>query len=285
MDAVHNNARQKKFFSPSTITELFSSWKQFPQAVPFAGGTSFSLGNASKKIEIPDNILSMDRIHELYKITRTERYIEIGAMVRLNDLIRIGKVVPAILRDTVKQIANAPVRNLSTIGGNICYSKQKLNTHAPLAALDAMFELRTAASTRWIAASRFDIKEDPTSALNSQEILTRIRIPLENWDYTIFKKFERRDIGGSENTVFVFIAKAQKNIISDARLVFSGESIIRNRNLETILAGQQLPLDRKIASHFVELWEHYLTELSYPEEFLSAKILNFIRLAIQDMTL
>jgi CO/xanthine dehydrogenase FAD-binding subunit len=279
MDAHHNQV-----FLPSTLTELFSSWTRFPEAVPFAGGTVFASRESSTLMDLPGNILSMEKIHELHKITRTERYLEIGSMVRLNDLIRIGKIVPEILRDTIKQIANVPLRNIATIGGNISYTKRKLDCHAPLAALDAMFELKSAASSRWIAASRFDIKGDPTSSMNKQELLTRIRIPLENWDYAIFKKFEHRHFNSGESGAIVFIAKAQKNILSDVRLVFAGESIIRNRNLETMLSGQQLPLDRKTAISFVSLWENYLEELSYPNGILAAKILNFIRSSIRDLT-
>ncbi len=235
-------------------------------------------------MELPGNVISIERIRELHKITRTERYLEIGSMVKLNDLIRIGKIIPAILQNTIMRIANPPLRNLAAIGGSICYAKQKLDIHAPLAALDASYELKTAASSRWIAASRFNIKDDPTSALNAQELLTRIRIPLENWDYATFKKFERGHFDDSEKGVIVFIAKAQKDIISDVRIVFAGVSLIMNRNLETMLFGQRLPLDRKTAAAFVGLWENYLNELPYPKGLLAAKILNFIRSVIQDLT-
>lgn len=276
MDAAHS-----QIFFPSSLPELFSTWARCPDSCLFAGGTETAFGKASKLIDLPGNIISIEKIQELHKITRTERYLEIGSMVRLNDLLRLGKIVPKILRDTITQIANPPLRNGATIGGNICYAKQKLNTHAPLSALDAMYELRTASSSRWIAASRFDIKDDPTSNLNTQEMLTRIRIPLDNWDYTIFRKFEGRP---PENGVIVFIAKAQKNIISDVRLVFAGLSIIRNRSFEAILSGQQLPLNRKTAEGFVSLWETYLSDLPYPNGLLAAKMSNFIRAAIEDLT-
>jgi CO/xanthine dehydrogenase FAD-binding subunit len=226
----------------------------------------------------------MEKIHELHKITRTERYLEIGSMVRLNDLLRIGKIVPAILRDIIRCIANPPIRNLATIGGNICYPIQKLDVHAPLAALDAMFELKSASSSRWISASRFDLKDDPTSSLGKQELLTRIRIPLEHWDYAVFKKFDHGHFDSGRNGMIVFIAKAQKNIINEVRLIFAGDCIITNRTLETTLIGQQLPLDRKTASNYVELWENYVKELPYPNGLLAAKIINFIRSSIQDVT-
>jgi CO/xanthine dehydrogenase FAD-binding subunit len=284
MGAVRNEV-----FLPSTLTELFSTWKRFPDSILFAGGTEaasqkIALQKASPLVELSGTILSLEKIGELHKITRTERYLEIGSMVRLNDLLRIGKIVPAILQKTIRQIASPSLRNLATIGGNICCKERKLDTHAPLAALDAAFELKTASSSRWISASRFDIQDDPTSALHEQELLTRIRIPLENWDYTSFKKFECRNCSKDRDGVMVFIAKAQKNIIGDVRLIFAGETLIRNRGFETILSGKQLPLDRKTALGFISIWETYLTDLPYPDGLLAAKISNFIRSAIQDLT-
>ncbi len=226
MDAAHNTVRNQIFLS-STLAELFSSWARNPGAVLYAGGTGIVLGTASKLAEFPGPILSLEKIHELHKITRTERYLEIGSMVRLNDLIRIGKIVPEILRNTIMQIANPPVRNLATIGGNICYAKEKLDTHAPLAALDAMYELRSAVSSRWIAASRFDTKDDPLSALDKQELLTRIRIPFESWDYTIIKKFEDRHCGCGRG-MLVFIVKAQ---FSGSKLIYMLCKIVEALNL------------------------------------------------------
>ena len=279
MDAPHNQV-----FFPSTLAELFSAWSRFPNAVPYAGGTELAYGQGSKLMDLPSNIISLDKIQELHKITRTERYIEIGTMVRLNDLIRIGKIVPEILRSTIKEIASPPLRNVATIGGNICYAKRTLDTHAPLIALDARYELKTATASRWVAAARFNAKDDSTSALDKQELLTRIRIPLETWDYIIFRKFEKKHFGSHQNGVVVFIAKVQKNIIGDVRLVFAGDSIIRNRDFEAGLSGKQLPLDRKTAQNFTGLWDTYLSGLEYPGGILREKILNFIRITLQDMT-
>ncbi|MDR0386485.1 MAG: FAD binding domain-containing protein [Treponema sp.] len=278
MDAVHNQV-----FFPSTMQDLFASWNRFPDAVPFAGGVSFVRNRDDRyALTLPANILSLDGLSELQRITRTERYIEMGTMVRLNDIINLGKPIPPVFTRALNCIAGPELRSLATIGGNICYPARHLNATAPLIALDARYELRTALTSRWISAARFSSFSGPP-AFNPQELLTRIRIPLEQWNYSLFKRFSdpypEDETGGS----LVFIARIQKNILTDLRVVFAGETVIRDKNSEAVLSGKHLPLDRRDIGHFMELWEAFLAELNAPGVMMKARILNFIEEAALEL--
>ncbi|MDR3343827.1 MAG: FAD binding domain-containing protein, partial [Treponema sp.] len=185
MAVLHNQV-----LYPVNYTELFSSWSRFPDAIPFAGGTSFLRYSGA----FPKNILSLERIDELHRITRTERYLEMGAMVKLNEIIALGKTVPSALSRTLMGIASQQVRNLATIGGAVCQKNRLVSdVAAPMAALDARYELRTAKESRWISALRFSTVAE---SLGQRELLTRIRIPLELWNYTICRKFKSCDLDG-----------------------------------------------------------------------------------------
>ncbi|MDR0623071.1 MAG: FAD binding domain-containing protein [Treponema sp.] len=261
-------------FFPATFQELFAAWSRFPNAVPFAGGTGLIRGQGKQSLELPRNILSLDKLEDLRRITRTERYLEIGAMVRLNEIIRLGKIVPEVLTRCLEHIAGPQIRNIATIGGNICYPARRLDLSVPLVALDAHFELRNGQNSRWISASRFCSISGPL-AINPQELLTRIRIPLEHWNYSVFKKFEGASTADSGG-VIVFIIKNQKNTLTDIRIVFGAERILRDKNSETFLIGNQLPLSRKETEDFVEQWKNYLAALDSPEVIIRSEILNFI---------
>jgi CO/xanthine dehydrogenase FAD-binding subunit len=274
MDAPHNQV-----FFPKAMQELFSSWARFPDAVPFAGGTELVRNQKGRFLSLPRNILSLDHLDELRRITRTERYLEIGAMVRINEVINLGKIVPQALTMTFRGIAGPSIRNLATIGGSICHSSRRLDAAAPLIALDARYELRTAAQSRWISASRFSSLPGPP-AINPQELLTRVRIPLEQWDYTVYHKFRPAYSGDTSQGAAVFIVRIQKNILSDIRVVFAGQTILRDKNSETALAGKQLPLERKDARHFMELWEAYLSGIALSRGLMRVRILNFIESGI-----
>jgi CO/xanthine dehydrogenase FAD-binding subunit len=277
MDAPFNQV-----FFPENFQELFSAWSRFPDAVPFAGGTDLIRDQGKQILTLPRNILSLNKMEELHRITRTERYLEIGAMVRISDIIYLGKIVPAILTRCLEGIAGPQLRNLATIGGNICCAPRRMDASAPMKALDAHYELRNASSSRWISASRFASSPGPL-AIEPQELLTRIRIPLEQWDYSLYKKITTLDKDGEGGGLIVFIIRIQKNILTDLRILYAGDQVLRDKNTEALLIGKQLPLDRKDALDFTEHWEAYLSALDAPEELIRAKLLNFIESGIMGL--
>jgi CO/xanthine dehydrogenase FAD-binding subunit len=291
------DASPKQIFSPASFQELFALWNRFPDAEPYAGGTGYARSMDKRLMVLPKETISLDKIDELKRITRTERYIEIGAMVRLNEIINLGKIVPEILTRTLEGIAGIHVRNTATIGGNLCDKTRRLDAAAAMTALDAHFELRSAASARWISASRFSTVTPP--ALSPQELMTRIRIPLEQWNYSLYRKF--KSAGSNESgEVIVFILKNQKSTLTDLRVVYSGNLLLQNRESETPLIGKRLPLDRKDALSFLESWKRFLESLEvYTSSLkvistnnaemkkihlLKVQIINFLENALLDIT-
>jgi CO/xanthine dehydrogenase FAD-binding subunit len=266
---------------PSSFQELFAAWNRFPDAVLYAGGTNL-IGKQEKNIlDLPPVFLSLDKIEELHRITRTEQYLEIGSMVKLNRLIKLGKIVPDVLCSCLKKIAGVQLRNIATIGGNICSTSRLLDLPAPLTALDAQYEFRNASNaTRWVSAARFHSEEHTT--LEKHELLTRIRLPLHQWDYTIYKKFFCEDYFNSET--LVFLAKTQKNLLSDIRVIYKGKAIFRNKEGEDILNGKYLPLNRKTANEFLISWLVYLDKRPEISKFSKNSLINSIEEYIMDMS-
>ncbi|MDR1908809.1 MAG: FAD binding domain-containing protein [Spirochaetaceae bacterium] len=306
---------------PLSLQELFGLWSRFPGAAPWAGGTALGAGNHSASfLSLPRDIISLERIEELRRIARTERYLEIGAMVRLNEITRLGKMIPDVLIRTLLGAAGYPVRNLVTLGGLVCSSApqatgtgegilprgaRSLGAAASFIALDARFELRSAESSRWVSAARFytpggrqeiaergglpagawgappaktrlrggglSPKPDP-AAEPGRELLTRIRIPLEQWSYSVYRKIQDGDRWGTA----VFIARIEKNILMELRVIFASDRIIRSQAGESSLNGKSLPLERRDVNHFVALWELALEEEGRTDPMIRAILLNCI---------
>jgi len=257
-------------FYPENYTELFNNWNHYPGAVPFAGGTALIRGQDRLVPELPPVILSLEKIEEMRRINRSERYLEIGAMVRLSRIIELRKFGPGVLVHCLRNIAGPQLRNMATIGGNVC---SHLDSVATLTALDAQYELRSAQSSRWITAARFSPEPGP-GALGPREILSRIRVPLDNWDYSAYKKFSR-PTGADKNAVF--LAKAQKNVLADIRIICKiANRIWQDKDSEIILIGKRLPLTRRIASAFVGRWDTFLRGADNVDEPSRKEMVNFI---------
>ncbi|MDR3275930.1 MAG: FAD binding domain-containing protein [Treponema sp.] len=276
MDAAHNQV-----VFPANLPELFAAWERFPGAALLAGGTGLIRGRGhGALLNLPDNIISLDRLEELRGVTRTERYLEIGAMISLNGIIRLGKPVPEALSAALREIAGPEVRNLASIGGNICHEGCRLGSCAPLVALDARYELRTTGASRWVSAARFAASPGGP-ALDPREVLSRIRIPLEQWDYTVYRKFPGK---GDAAGAMVCIAALEKDILSDIRLVFAGDTLLRDRSAEISLAGKRLPLDRREAARFTALWEEFLSKAESPGPLRRSQILLFVEQCVMQLT-
>jgi CO/xanthine dehydrogenase FAD-binding subunit len=269
-----------QIFFPLSYPELFTSWNRYPEAVPFAGGTGLLREQGRKIFALPPIILSLDRIDEMRRITRTERYLEIGAMAKLSEIVDLGNLVPKAMRRCLESVAGQQLRNMATIGGNICYPGRCLDSAAVFTALDGQYELRSAQSSRWVSAARF-FSSTGQNTLNPQELLTRIRVPLENWDYTSYKKFADH---ANQSRAAVFLVKIQKTMLTDIKIIYKTALIWRDKNIETMLIGKELPLNRRIAADLVEHWDAFLSGIDSIDALSRKEMTNFIAMNVYNLS-
>ncbi|MCL2762820.1 MAG: FAD binding domain-containing protein [Treponema sp.] len=265
---------------PSNYSELFNVWNRNPTAELLAGGTALIREQGKLALDLPPVILSLEKIEEMQRISRSERYIEIGAMVKLSQVLNLGTIVPAALRRCLEHIAGPQFRNMATLGGNLCFSGGCLDSAAALTALDAQFELRNAHFSRWISASRFFATQG-TTALTPHELLARIRVPLDDWDYTACKKFAGQ---ANLSKVVVFLAKTQKNILSDIRIVYKTNVLWRDKDSESMLIGKPLPLNQSAAAEFTGKWETFLNGIPNVDELSRKELINFIKINMYNLS-
>jgi len=280
MEGLHNQV-----FTPSTLGDLFVSWSRYPDAVPYAGGTDLIRGQGERNFRLPRNIVSVSGIGELRHVSRTERYLEIGAAVTLSEILGLGKIVPEILRAALAEIATPQVRNLATIGGNVCCRVRRLDSFAALTVLDARLELRTAAGSRWVSAGRF-APEGGAPLLEPMELLTRIRVPLESWNYSVYQRIGGAGIPSDDTAAFAFIARTERDILSEVRLAMAGLELVRDRSIENAVVGKSLPLSRKEAAGFHERWRDRFNALDspYPAGLMRDRFLNLVRRSIEALS-
>jgi 4-hydroxybenzoyl-CoA reductase subunit beta len=86
-----------------------------------AGGTDL-LPSMRQKLFEPDHVLDIRRIPELKGIRETQHGIEIGALTTLTEIEHspiLTKNYP-VLTEAAKTVASPLLRNMGTLGGNIC---------------------------------------------------------------------------------------------------------------------------------------------------------------------
>lgn len=202
------------------------------------------LAGATLDKHIKSDFFSVSSIPEMLSIDRKERYIDVGAAVSLGSLLDLGESrIPSVLFEAIKTIGSPFSRNLATIGGNICASNAgfKYTLYAPLLALDARLEIRTPSELPHnIPLSRLTVFPE-------KFLLTKIRIPLEDWNVSIFRRVGSEGVLNEKSASFTFLAKMEKDVISKIAIAFAGVVCFRNKELENIMQGLRLPLsDRQI---------------------------------------
>jgi hypothetical protein len=100
----------------------------------------------------------------------------------------------------------------------------------------------------------------------------------------VYKKFADQYPVDESGGGAVFMARIQKNILIDLRVVFAGQIVLRDKNSETVLVGKQLPLDRRDAVHFAELWKNFLQAVEIPGFMLRGRLSNFVGACILNLS-
>ena len=188
-----------------------------------AGGTDL-LPSMRQRLFEPEFVLDLRLINELKGIRETERGIEIGALTALSEIenSELLKRNCPVLVEAAKTVASPVIRNMSTIGGNICLDTRCLwynqslawrkscgfcikkdgdlchvapggakcwavfsaDTPPALLCLDAQIEIASASATRRIQLRDFYTGVgDDYRKLQPQELLTRIILPRSSAGY------------------------------------------------------------------------------------------------------
>src|SRR5262249_17167242 len=107
------------YHSPRTVREAAELLASSPAAMLVAGGTDL-LPNMKRRQQVPPTLIGLRQIAELKQIANDDG-VRIGAGVTLTTLLRDVRLRPyTALRQAAAQIATPHLRNLGTIGGNVC---------------------------------------------------------------------------------------------------------------------------------------------------------------------
>ncbi len=271
----------KTIFLAKNISEILYQIKNVSGLEIVGGCTSIK--------ELPEKSLSVRDISELKMINHHERYIDIGPAVTLNQIIALDKDrAPQILREAAQSAANHFIRNMATLGGNICASVQspksiKRSLYAPLLALGATLKFRNTENqmSSTIPFSKF-------TSVQPKHLLVNIHIPADDWDVSVFRRSGPDGLLTDESSSYCFLAKTDRGVLSSVKIAFAGPIVFQDLELETKLLGVKLPLSSKNIQDFLVSaqvsFEKALEQSGEKKQTLAEEFLNFTKYSLNQLT-
>ena len=236
-----------EYHAPTSLPEALGLLSQYgDRARVFAGGTDLLVA-MKKRERVPAHLINLKGIEGLTEIHYDEREgLRIGGLVTLGCLER-SKIVKqrfSMLWDAVNVMAAPQVRNLGTVGGNLCSAVPSADTAPPLIASGASVILSGKNDERRVLVEDF-FRAPGESVLKDDEILTEVLIPdmPENAGGTYSKMTRRDALDLSIVGVAVYLRLDEnRRVCKEARIALGAvaPTPIRAPNAEGLLIDKEV---------------------------------------------
>ena len=243
-----------EYHAPTSLSEALGYLsKHNNNAKVFAGGTDLFVSMKRREI-VPEHLINLKGIEELKHISyHPEDGLRIGGLVTIGELERseIIKDKFCTLNDAFQVMASPQIRNLGTMGGNLCSALPSADTAPPLIAMGASVKLTGSKGDRTVLVEEF-FKGPGEPVLEHDEILTEILIPSppENSGGSYLKLMRRNALDLAIVSVAAFlIMDGNKRLCNNARIALgtaattpiraiTAEEVVMKKKIDEDLAAE-----------------------------------------------
>lgn len=231
------------YLKPETVAECIALLTQYKgKARVIAGGQSL-IPMLRSNLVTPAYLIGLEAISELRNIQPLDGGLRIGAMsshleVATSELV---KERAPILSEAESILGSPAVRNLGTIGGNLCHNETGADPPPTLVALGATAVMSGPAGERRLPIENF-FKGFLETVLEEDELLTYIDVPASFPGMaSAYIKYSLRAVDRATVGVAVVLSMDGKKC-KDARLALGGVAPVpfRSKEAEAVLKGNIL---------------------------------------------
>jgi xanthine dehydrogenase FAD-binding subunit len=170
------------YFKPKSLEAALSALADAQgNGCIIAGGTDLLLEKSAPGAEDQLILIDIGDIEGLSGIQIEGSELIIGAGAKLSTIEHAQEVFKnfPILNNSIKEIGSPQIRNLATLGGNLCNGSPAADSVPGLLVLDAKLEITSLRGRREVPLAEFFLAPGKT-ILKKDEILTCVKIPLED---------------------------------------------------------------------------------------------------------
>ena len=111
-----------EYHNAKTIDEAVSLLNEYGERAKIIAGGTDIIGLMKNRMLLPEALINIKTIPDMRYIVQNSRGVAVGALTLINDIERsvlIRNIYPA-LSEVACSIASPQIRNMATIGGNLC---------------------------------------------------------------------------------------------------------------------------------------------------------------------
>ncbi len=240
-----------EYLEPLSIKETVSLLEEYGyKARILAGGTDLVPSMKDKTIS-PEYVINIGKIADLdYIHFDNGNGIRIGALTTIRSIEQSPQIKTGcgILCQAASQLASTSIRNVATIGGNLCNCSPSADMAPALLAMSATLKLVGAGGERVVPLEQF-LAGPGSTCLQPDELLVEIQIPrLPTRSAGVYLKFGTR---GGEDLALVGVAalltlNSEDGTCADVKLALGAvaPTAMRAHRAEAVLKGKRL--DQKL---------------------------------------
>jgi carbon-monoxide dehydrogenase medium subunit len=231
------------FCRPKSLAEALDAVSQPGRIVPIAGGTNVMV-NLKYAPLVADRVVDLTGIDDLTAIREDGDDMKLGAAVTLAGVLEWspGGAAEELLQPMASHFAGPLIRNLATVGGNLCDASPAADTSPPLLVLGAQVVLESAGGTRRLPLEEFFLGVRKT-ARRADELLTTVEFPRPKPEARCFYyKLGKRKADAISIVSVAMLLELEAGSIRDARIALGavGPVAMRAKKAEELLRGNRL---------------------------------------------
>jgi len=240
------------YCAPKRLEEALDIFAEYGErARALAGGTDLILFMEKGRLK-PDLVVEIPFCPPFIGVEITNTHIRIGSRTTMRELETSSLVrekVP-VLADAASKVGSLQIRNLATIGGNICTASPAGDTLPALLVLDASVRLVSKGGERMIPLREFFLGPGET-VRQPDELLTEVILPLPHHrsGCSFYKLSVRRYMDIAIVNVAALVTVNEDGFITDAKIAlgsvaptpiraYEAEERLKGNNLNDILLDE-----------------------------------------------
>lgn len=166
----------QSYVKVQTVADALAELQKGGRRRLIVGGTDLLIKVHNQRVDAFDAV-DIGDVAELTGITQSPAGVRIGAVTRLADVAASPLLTGAlkVLAQGAVVVGSPQIRNMGSLGGNLCNAAPSADTAAPLLALDAEVELVSPRGTRRLPLAGFFTGPGAT-VLAKDELLAAVHI-------------------------------------------------------------------------------------------------------------